>query len=81
MSIYSRLFHKPIKCPVCGGDEWWTIDVNKSVLLCVKPEDPNDVNNDKLCMTELKPTEVWTDEKDLLMFNRITQIFRLFPSM
>ena len=80
MSIYRRLFREPIRCPVCGSAEYWTVDVHKCVLLCVKPKCIDDVDNDSLCMTELEPSDVWSDERDLLLFKRITQIFRLFPS-
>jgi len=76
MSIYNRLFDKEIRCEKCGNNSFWTIDNKKSILLCAAPVD----NEMGYCGNEVNPETVFSPEK-MLLFRRLSAIFRLFPSV
>ena len=76
MFPFRYLFSEPYICSKCGKSGYWSIDPEARMLVCLSPL-PGD--NDDLCGNEADPEEIFTSEK-MLLFNRLLQIFRLFPA-
>jgi len=73
-SIYRRIFDKPIPCPVCGCGYKWAINPVAGTLYCYN----NNINNPALfCKFEYQKEQVLT-RVQIIMFNRMVQITRLF---
>jgi len=73
-SLYRRLFDKPIPCPVCGCGYKWAVDPARGTLYCFN----DNINDPKLmCRFEYQKDEVLS-RSQIIMFNQMVQISRLF---
>jgi len=75
-STFSRLMENLPACPVCSDSRHWGIDASRRMLLCVAPNvnDPSDI-----CGATVSPADVFDEERQLL-FKRLLDISRVFPS-
>ncbi|MDY0079098.1 MAG: hypothetical protein RBR95_00790 [Ignavibacteriaceae bacterium] len=76
-SLYKRLFNKQIPCPRCGCGYKWAVNPVAGSIWCynTSPDDPK-----KFCEYEYRKEEVFTPEQ-MIMFDRIVQITRLFTAI